>query len=583
MARTSKYQKTDTAFARPQSEWRAGLYIRLSREDGDKIESESISSQRAILEGFLRDRPEIIYHDSYIDDGWSGTDFDRPAFQRMLADITSKKINSVIVKDLSRFGRNYVEAGKYLETVFPLFNVRFIAVNDQIDSISNPASANSIIVPFKNIINDEYCRDISMKVRSALDIRRRQGKFIGSFAPYGYQKDERDHNKLVIDREAAQTVREIFEKFLNGYGILSIARLLNEKGVPNPSVYKAEKGLKNFTKGRLWADSTVRRILTNEIYIGNMVQKKKEVVSHKIHVAKAVAPQNRIIAQNTHEPIIAKEDFERVRSLLKRDTRTSPNQSKLSVFAGFLKCADCGRAMTKRTVVQPYKRYDYYCCSTYKKLHSKACTKHAVRAEAIKSAVLNALNEYIRIAVDFDRVTEEVKKSQKGTDALKRLRAELAQAEHEEERANKLLLDLYPDFKEGIISREQYFALKEKYASLAERSKDAAEQIRARIKEREVGGETENEFIATFKKYRGFKELTRDVVCELIENVYIREDGEIELCLKCKNELSYAEQFLREAELNGGRGEVRIADPASLETAKSLVDMQVGRVDRELN
>ena len=220
-------------------------YIRLSREDGDKIESESISSQRAILEGFLRDRPEIIYYDSYIDDGWSGTDFDRPAFQRMLADITSKKINSVIVKDLSRFGRNYVEAGKYLETVFPLFNVRFIAVNDQIDSISNPASANSIIVPFKNIINDEYCRDISMKVRSALDIRRRQGKFIGSFAPYGYQKDERDHNKLMIDREAAQTVREIFEKFLNGYGILSIARLLNEKGVPNPSVYKAEKGLKN--------------------------------------------------------------------------------------------------------------------------------------------------------------------------------------------------------------------------------------------------------------------------------------------------------------------------------------------------
>ena len=150
-------------------------------------------------------------------------------------------------------------------------------------------------------------------------------------------------------------------------------------------------------------------------------------------------------------------------------------------------------------------------------------------------------------------MTEEVKKSQKGTDALKRLRAELAQAEHEEERANKLLLDLYPDFKEGIISREQYFALKEKYASLAERSKDAAEQIRARIKEREVGGETENEFIATFKKYRGFKELTRDIVCELIENIYIREDGEIELCLKCKNELSYAEQFLREAELNGGK------------------------------
>lgn len=212
MARTSKYRQAYSSAA-SQSRWRVGLYIRISREDGDRIESESIASQRALLQRFAEERPDMQLFDCYTDDGFSGTDFNRPDFQRMIKDAANKKINCIIVKDLSRFGRNYVEAGKYLETVFPLFGVRFIAVNDQIDSVASPASVNNIIVPFKNIINDEYCRDISIKVRSALDIRRRQGKFIGSFAPYGYRKDEADRSKLVIDDGAAQIVRFIFKEF----------------------------------------------------------------------------------------------------------------------------------------------------------------------------------------------------------------------------------------------------------------------------------------------------------------------------------------------------------------------------------
>ena len=209
MARTSKYISENTAPIYSEV-WNAGLYIRLSKEDGDKPESESISSQKAILERFTADRPEINLYDIYIDDGWSGTDFDRPSFRKMISDITEKRLNCVIVKDLSRFGRNYVEAGKYLETIFPLFNIRFISVNDCIDSFENPQSVNNVIVPFKNIINDEYCRDISIKVRSALDIRRRQGKFIGSFAAYGYKKDPADHNKLIVDEQAAEIVKLIF-------------------------------------------------------------------------------------------------------------------------------------------------------------------------------------------------------------------------------------------------------------------------------------------------------------------------------------------------------------------------------------
>ena len=542
MARVSKYQTANTAL--PASlKWRAGLYIRLSREDGDKLESESVHSQRALLEEFLGARSDICTYDFYIDDGWSGTDFDRPAFQRMFEDITQKKINCVIVKDLSRFGRNYVEAGKYLETVFPLLSVRFIAVNDGIDSMENPSSLNSVIVPFKNIMNDEYCRDISMKVRSALDVRRRLGKFIGSFAAYGYKKDEHDHNKLVIDEEAAYYVRRIYRRFLEGYSILGIARELNEEGVPNPSLYKAQKGLNCPCRGGLWVDSTVRRILTNELYIGNLVQKKQEVISYKLHVAKAVERGRRIVVEGTHEPIISREDFDKVRSLLKRDTRTSPNKSTLSLMAGFLKCADCGRAMQKRTVVQPYKKYDYYCCSTYRKLHSGGCSKHTIRAEVIEEAVLTALNEYIRLAVNFEKLIEKANQEKKESGTSKRLEAELAGCEREIKKTQKILMDLYPDYKSGMLSREQYIGLKEKYENAAERSKKAAERIKAEMLDLERGVDRGNEFIKAFLKYRGFTQLTREILSELVENIYVHEGGEIEIRLKCREAFLTAQEY----------------------------------------
>ena len=539
MARTSKYQTYNTVFA-PSFEWNAGLYIRLSREDGDKLESESVSTQKAILERFIAEHPTINLHDYYIDDGWSGTDFERPAFQRMMADITTKKINCVIVKDLSRFGRNYVEAGKYLETVFPLFKIRFISVNDMIDGTDNPSSINNIIVPFKNIINDEYCRDISMKVRSALDIRRRQGKFIGSFAAYGYMKDANDHNKLIIDEPAAEIVRLIYAKFIDGYSIIGITRDLNERMVPNPSAYK-----KLHSGSGLWGDSTVRRILTNEIYIGKLVQKKNEVISYKLHVSKAVERKNRIVVENTHEPIISKEVFYKVQSLLKRDTRISPNKGKLSVLSGFVKCADCGRAMQKRTVKQGAKIYEYYVCSSYKKNH--LCTKHAIRTGILEEAVITFLNKYIKLAVDLDRLNDKINKELINSDRTKRLNTLITDKRQEVEKANKILVDIYPDFKSGLIGREQYLALKEKYENLVTKSEEEINQLENELNTFEVR-DYANEFVSSFKKYDGFEKLTRDMVVELIENILIHESGEIEIRLKCRDVLNLSTEFFEEYE-----------------------------------
>lgn len=549
MARTSKYGPQTGLVSRAEL-WSAGLYIRLSREDGDKPESESVSSQKAILEKFISENPSLNFYDFYIDDGWSGTDFERPSFRRMLGDVTAKKINCVIVKDLSRFGRNYVEAGKYLETVFPLFGIRFIAVNDMIDSVSNPQSMNNVLVPFKNIINDEYCRDISVKVRSSLDIRRRQGKFIGSFAPYGYKKDENDKNKLVIDVQAAETVRLIFNKFLSGYSILGITRLLNDKRIPNPSAYRKGDVFPT-ASGGFWCDSTVRRILSNEVYIGNLIQKKNETVSYKIHVSRPVRAENRIRAEGTHEAIISDEDFFKVRDLLNRDTRINATSGKLSVFSGFLNCADCGRAMQKRTVIQPYKTYDYYVCSTYKKFRGAFCTKHTLRADVLEGAVLSFLNKYIAIAVDFDNLAAEMRKLKYGDARIKNLEGALKQREREKRKILSLLSDLYPDYKSGILNKEQYFELKSRYENLLSAAEDAVREAQLNLQSLKDGGQGSNAFIENFKKYKGLNALTREILSELIENIFVHEGGDLEIRLKFRDSYLAAQQTFGETAVKG--------------------------------
>ncbi len=543
MARISKYERIEQSGS--VTTWRAGLYIRLSREDGDKLESESISSQRAIIDHYLNGHADILVYDSYIDDGFTGTDFDRPAFRRMLKDITDQKVNCVIVKDLSRFGRNYIESGKYLETVFPLLKVRFIAINDAVDSVENPASVNSVMLPFKNIMNDEYCRDISAKVRSSLTARRFQGKFIGSSPSYGYQKDPNDHNKLIVDREAANVVRRIYRMFLAGNSILGITRHLNDAGIVNPSTYKREHGInKNGSKSvsSLWIDTTVRRILSNRMYVGDMVQKRYEVVSYKIHVGKPTKQSDWIIVENTHEAIISREDFENVQALLKRDTRVSSDQ-KLSVFAGFLKCADCGRAMNKKTIIQPYKRYDYYVCSTYKKFDRTACTKHTIRSDVLEKAVLTTLNQYITFAVDYDELSRQIDENTNKESEEKRLQTLIRDKQREAERARKLLLELYPDYKDGILSREQYISLKEKYEANLQNSTAEIDELKKQIQNISAA-DVKNRFIDLFKSYRGLAKLTREAVCELIENIFVREGGEIEIHLKCRDAFASMKKFL---------------------------------------
>ena len=546
MARKSKYgqpAKLSTAL------WKPALYIRLSREDGDREESNSIASQRELLTEFTDAQADMTAPRLYTDDGYTGTDFDRPDFQRMLVDLRAGIVNCVIVKDLSRFGRNYVGVGEYLEHVFPLLNVRFISVSDSVDSYLDPRSVNNLVVPFKNIINDEYCRDISNKVRASLDLKRRQGKFIGSFASYGYRKDPDDHSRLLVDETAAAVVRDIFDWFIGGTSVLGIARRLNAMGVPNPSAYKRQQGM-NYRHPAsdkldgLWPDSSVRRILRNPLYTGTMVQGKNRVKSYKLHISETVPEDEWITVEQTHEAIISGELFDKAQALFERDTRTAPTCKQVYLFSGFLRCADCGKAMNRKQISQPYGSYHYYICSTFKKQHSGACTKHTIRSDRLEQAVLETLRSQIALAVEMDELIAEINQSGTRSRSAAHLLEEQSQLKTERERVEQLQLSLYPDWKAGDISREEYHRLKAQFEQQQAKLDTHLAALQTRINEVQNGVDETNSFLSQFVKYRSLQALTREAVVELIDMIYVHEGGRITIKFKFSDAYAAAKDYI---------------------------------------
>ena len=428
----------------PGGVWPCALYIRLSREDGDKDESDSIVNQRALLTAYAAERPELRVEDICVDDGFSGSNFERPAFRRMFSEITAGRIRCVVVKDLSRFGRNYIEAGRYLEQVFPAMGVRFISVNDRIDSYADPASANGLILPFRNLINDEYCRDISAKVRSALDIKRRQGQFIGAFAPYGYQKSPGDRNRLVPDEETAPVVREIYRLFLSGRGILSIARQLSDMRVQTPASRRTNE------ESFLWSDSAVRRILSNPVYCGHTAQGKRRSISHRLKRSLCVPSEDWIVVRDTHEPLVSEDDFERAGRLLGQGTRPAPKKEAVYPFSGLIFCADCGRPMHRKTINQPYGQYVYYICSGYKK--HRVCTKHTIRADLLEKTVSETLARQIELCLSAREMLDALEKNADDPHRAP-IERRMKALEDEHRRVERMKLSLYPDLKSGLISQ----------------------------------------------------------------------------------------------------------------------------------
>lgn len=516
--------------------YNAAVYVRLSKEDIDtsyarRAESNSISNQKQLIFDFLKNKPEINIVSVRIDDGYTGTNYDRPAFQLMLDDIKAGTVNCVVVKDLSRFGREYIDAGKYIDRLFPYYGVRLIAINDGIDTITKDV-AGDFGITIKNLFNDNYCRDISIKTRSNLNVKRKNGEFIGAFATYGYKRSEKERNKLVVDEYPASVVQDIFKWKLSGMSQDGIARKLNELGILSPSEYKRSLGL-NYKSGfkmkekSLWTAVAVRRILTNEIYIGTLIQGVRTTPNYKVKVVKVNEKENWTVIEQNHEPLISIKTFELVQRLLLLDTRTSPSEDKVFPLAGLLECADCGSPMVKKLTTSGKKKYDYYICSQNKQQHT--CSSHRVKAEDLEKVVLAVLQNQIRLVIEMSSCLETIGNLPFRKINLKKAEERLIKIETEISKYRQLKVTLYEDMKEELVSREDYIDISSQYEERIKYAEQAKIQVRREMDKLISNTSEQQIWMKDFIEHKNITELTRVAAVELIEKVLVYEDKRIEV------------------------------------------------------
>lgn len=556
MARKSRANISQTSMVRKSRKiWYVGLYIRLSKEDEHPLkhdDSESVKNQEKILRAHFAamddgDTYEIVK--VFIDDGISGTtDEEREDFQDMLTYIEAGKINCVAVKDLARSFRNYGDQGYYLDDYFPRHDIRFISLYHQtLDSYKDPRNMRSIAVPIQGVMNENHCAETSDKVRAVFDMKRSNGEHIGSFAPFGYLKHPEDKNALVIDEAAAVVVRDIYTMFLDGMSKNAIVRNLNEHGVLCPAAYKREVLKQKYTnpsldpaKKPLWTATSITTILKNRMYCGDMVQGRYRKKSYKIHVQERTPEEEWYIVENTHEPIIERAIFEKVQTLLLKDTRTGPQQKKLYLFSGFLRCADCGKAMARSQV----KGTVYYFCRTYKDQSKTACTKHSIKHNRLEAAVLYAVQQQVYLAVHYSNTIAYINKAPLLKSQSVKLQNALEQKEKELAKITRYKQAVWQDWKDGEISHIDYRHMREDYDNQMQELTQVIETLRAEKEELENGIDAESPFLAVFKQFQNIEKLTRDVLTELVEQIKVHENGNISVKFKFADELRRVIEYI---------------------------------------
>lgn len=525
-----------------EKQYKAVKYIRLSYTDDKDNESDSVTNQRKLLDYFIENHPDIEAVSEKVDDGWSGVLFDRPAFKEMMEEIEAQKINCVIVKDLSRLGRDYIETGRYLRRIFPGYGVRFIAINDNIDTLKD--SGDDLVVSVKSIINDAYSRDISVKTRSSLAVKRSNGDYVGACAIYGYKKSEENKNRLVIDEYPAGVVQSIFKRKLDGMSAARIAEELNSLGVLSPLSYKKDRGLPHPKGGYAdkadakWSAITILRILKDETYTGTLLQGRQGTLNYKLKELIDKPESEWVRKENVHDVIIHKQDFDLVQRLLRLDTRTSPGSDKVYMFSGILICGCCGNRMTRKTDHYKDTSYHYYYCPTGKKNGCIASVR--IKENDLISCVLESLKAHIRNIVSLEVLLSSTDSETISNRLERRIEAQITENEHQLKQIAGFKSTLYENMINGIISADDYKSFRTKYAEDAGRLQQAITSLRQELEDVKNHTGERMLWMEHFKHFEGLTELNRKIVAHLIQSIRILSKTELQITFNYQMEYEKA-------------------------------------------
>jgi DNA invertase Pin-like site-specific DNA recombinase len=543
MARKSRKEGAAVAAEPREAVWNTALYVRLSILDGGKKDGESILNQQAMLEQYAAEHPELTLKAVFVDNGETGVDFLRPAWNDLMAECKAGRINCIVLKDLSRLGRNYIETGEYLEKIFPLLGVRLLALNDDYDNLHLTGNER-LVSHLKNLVNDLYAKDISRKSSAALRIKQKNGEFIGCFAAYGYLKDPADKHKLVVDPETAPVVRQIFAWKSEGMGNSQICRRLNDAGIRAPYRYRLEKGIVKSEKYRnnVWQVCTVTTLLQNPVYLGHTVQGKHVGALCEGKGRSRAKAEDWITVPDTHKPIVPREIFDLAKTVM--DNRTAAYkalagkfahfQSPAKLFGGLLFCADCGKPLRRyKRVISGTKVAWSYLCRSYEMI--KVCDKKCVRENDLLQAVYDAIRIEIQKCADISRMISKLNRENSHKSRLARFDADIEECERELKRIASLRQAVYEDYAAKLLTVSEYQCATEKY-----NTDTIKRQTQRESAKREKAAYTEqstpvNKWLAAFSRFMDAKELTAEMAQALLERIEVSHYNKVHITFKFRD------------------------------------------------
>lgn len=535
----------------PKKVWKAGLYTRLSVIDTHKsIDCETLETQLELLQNYVANHDDIQIINTYCDNGATGTNFERNSFQSMMDDIRAGKINCIIVKDLSRFGRNFLETGNYLERIFPFMGVRFIAVNDGYDS-ENSNSGEMLSIALRNLMNDIYAKDISAKTYAAFQTKMKNGEYMGCHAPYGYNKSPEDKHKFVIDEYAAEVVCRVFQLFEDGYNYAEIAQVLTAENIPSPSHYMYLKGYihdERYVKNTAWKANTITCILKNQAYIGHMVQgKRTQKLFEDMPTLHSQSNEDLIIVKHTHSAIISEEQFNRVQLKIYEKKAARKSNSEIfnhlgkseNIFKGIIICSVCGRNMARRSRLNSERtsvRYEFICYSRIK--NTSACSNFGyIREEIISDIVYQVIRSDMELLSEAENIIGRFSKIDSSNKQCTLYAKRIAELEGELKKTSNLRKVLFEDYVQGTIDQNDFTYMNPVYEAKEQKLITELEQLKIEYSSFKEHSVNDNKWYTAFRRFKDEKMLSRDMLTALVDKVYVNSDKSVQIILKYRDEM----------------------------------------------